>query len=185
METKNVTATTDENGAFEITVELEGGPGIKVVSAVASSGGAAAGADLKIADPNNGGSNPNPVTATYYSNAGWGGAGDHLALTVFSDGSAIFVRVTSRRTRRWEASFSSIPSSGTLAETDRSSGIGCDSISSAPGPAGGPSPSISLISADATQAELYVGGGGGAEFPLILPAASIPAEPALTGDCIR
>ena len=50
METKNVTAITDENGAFEIQVAFEGGPGIKVVSAIASAGGGSAGADVKISD---------------------------------------------------------------------------------------------------------------------------------------
>lgn len=50
METKNITTTTDENGAFQVQVTVGGGPGIKVVSAVATAGGGSASADVAIPD---------------------------------------------------------------------------------------------------------------------------------------
>ncbi len=53
METKNVTAITDENGAFEIEVTLDGGPGIKKVTATTGTGvgGPSASAHTDVPEP--------------------------------------------------------------------------------------------------------------------------------------
>jgi hypothetical protein len=122
-------------------------------------------------------------TGRFYDGAALGGQWGRVSLTVSSNGSATFVRINANQSRRWEASFSSIPDTGTLVETDRSTDATCVESSNPSGPGGGPSSTISLDSVSATEAIVSVGGGGGAEFTLTIPAGTIPYEPSLNGTC--
>lgn len=123
------------------------------------------------------------IAGTYYDRAALGGQWGRVSLTVSSNGSATFVRINANQSRKWEASFSSTPDTGTLVETDRSTDATCVGVGSPSGPSGGPSSMISLDSVSVTEAIVSVGGGGGATFTLTIPAGVIPSEPSLNGTC--
>ncbi|SDO94846.1 hypothetical protein [Desulforhopalus singaporensis] len=118
------------------------------------------------------------IVATYFLDVIPFGPADDWgrgALTVYADGTAVFVRINMLDTRKWEATFSSVPGVGTLVEVDRSP----DCL---PATSEGPGLTLNLASANGSEASFYFNNDP-SRYPFTLPAASIPPEPILAGAC--
>jgi hypothetical protein len=160
---------TDEQGMFTGTYTVAGGPGIDAVSAITTVAGAdgPAGCDVTThAKPSD-----TPVTTEYFaSGVIWNS--DYVAVTINSGGGGTFVRINNRISRRWAGSFSSIPQTISLTNTDL--GPGCSATGSN---------SVTINSATLTQVDVTYEDQFGSTTTVSIPAATIPVEPAISGTC--
>ena len=94
-----------------------------------------------------------------------------MAVRVNSDGSAQITRVNQLRSRRWEATLSSTPGSGVFSLA--ASAPGC------PPPNLAPPVTVEITAISDTELTLVYYGS----VTIVIPAATIPSTPALSGSC--
>ncbi len=176
-DTATYQTVTDAQGMFTGTYTVAGGPGIDAVSAITTvalaSGSAGCDVTTRVSQPGGGGPAPDPAVE-YFDPALslWGGFTVSWIAIRVTGTSGTFVRINELVSRRWAGSFNAVPETINLTNTD--SGPGCN-----PNVSG----SVTINSVTPAEVSITLVDRVGISTTVTVPAAPIPAEPAITNAC--